>query len=437
MLFLLLGLLPFHMVIKRVLPDPLGSYWKEGLLVLLVLGVAVRSAMERRLPLPRAWLNLPILAFLAILVLRFATGGDPFLDAWGLYKLGAYMLLYFVVINVVKSPTQLIGYGAVILLAGVVSSIGAISESVADAHFFPSTDIKQYYGQWDIYVYATHVRRVYFTFDSPMALGSYLAILIPLAGVAFMITKSKLAKSIFAASVLLMTLGLVLTFSRGPLMALLAALGSLGVLASGMGRSLKPLLISLAAIGGVLVLAIAVGAVVSERSGEKENVAITQLASGTQWQEEPTNVVRAQGWKTSLEYWARNPWWGLGLGRTGEVSVRFMPLGQGFITESQPLKVAVEAGGIGLAFYLAVWAVAFLVGIREGLRSFEWEQRAQVLGILASLAGIFVHGLIHQNLEVKQTDMLFWLLLGALSLRQIWGRTGVLETGAATPPHQH
>jgi hypothetical protein len=38
--------LPFHLVVKRLLPDPIGAYWKEILLGVLVVLWAIRCLLH-------------------------------------------------------------------------------------------------------------------------------------------------------------------------------------------------------------------------------------------------------------------------------------------------------------------------------------------------------------------------------------------------------
>ena len=70
-LVLVLVGLPFHLMIKRLIPGPIGTYWKEAVLGLLTLLWAIRSIVERRLLLTGTPLDSAVLVTLGLLALRF------------------------------------------------------------------------------------------------------------------------------------------------------------------------------------------------------------------------------------------------------------------------------------------------------------------------------------------------------------------------------
>ena len=431
---MLVALLPFHLLLKRILPHPIGTGWKEGVIGLLLLGLIVQSLRQRRVSLPRTRLNLPVALFLSFLLFRFFA--SPFLesgvsdsglwtsvDAWGLYMMAKYIPIYFITLSLVTSPRKLSSYLGVMLLVGVICSLGGVSEFLLDRHFLLSEDIRRYYGGYDLYIYDTEVRRVYFTFDFPGALASYLGMLIPLA-VAFIATTGanldwiplRSKRAWLGGAGLVLATGLALTFSRGAWVALASALGFMGVVALLLDRNLKKVLYLLL-VGVILALLfLAIGALASLRAPPSMgNVVLAQFASSADWGEH-TNVGRVEAWRESINRFKNHPLWGQGLGMTGAVSLRFMPPEEGFVTESQLLKVAVETGVIGLLAYFLVWAMVFAAALRAYSASSEPFSRAFLWGAVGSLLGIFVHGLAYQVLEVKQTDLALWFLAGGVGL---------------------
>ena len=70
-LFLIILLLPFHLAIKRYVPGPVGTYWKEGLLALSWIASLVNGVARKQLPIPRSRVWLPLLAFCSIILMRF------------------------------------------------------------------------------------------------------------------------------------------------------------------------------------------------------------------------------------------------------------------------------------------------------------------------------------------------------------------------------
>jgi hypothetical protein len=310
-----LAVLPFHLVIKRLVPGPMGTYWKEGLLgVLIVLWIvqwivariALRTHDRRRPLLSGTPLDGAVLAYLALLVLRFALDRSGWVGAWGLYVSVLYLPLFWLVPAALRTrPRAETGYAQalwlVVLLVGIggIVALGGLVEFALDVPLWPSDEITQRLGHPDFYVYGTHVRRVYFTLDSPTALANTLALLLPLA-VAMALTQpftsstrglgteirtfgsamlgSAWVRAGMGVSAILMAACIIVTFSRGIWVATALSLLAMGALSysvhgsvrHSVHRYLKPAL----AVGAVLILVGATIALASTRS--KDLLATTE-----------------------------------------------------------------------------------------------------------------------------------------------------------------
>lgn len=240
-LVLLLFGLPFHLVIKRLIPDPIGTYWKEGLLGLLVLLWSTQCLLERRLLLTGTPLDGAVLAFLGLLVLRFVLDRSGWVGMWGLYISVLYLPLYWLIPSALRyvprassshpGPSQpepysrMLGLIALLVAVGAILALGGLAEFLLDRSLWPSVEITQRLGQPDFYIYGTHVRRVYFTLDSPTTLANTLAMLLPLAfslalAPASVMSQHEMRHWVWAriasgAAALLMTACIIVTFSRG------------------------------------------------------------------------------------------------------------------------------------------------------------------------------------------------------------------------------
>ena len=424
---LLLGLvllLPFHLVIKRLLPEPLGTTWKEIVVGLLLVAVLVEWVRQRSWPLSA--LDGPVLALLAVLGLRFllqalpalrdGRAGDIRLAAWGLYTLARYVPIYFVVVSLVRDGRGLRPYLMAMLVAGALCGLAAALEFGLDRHWIVSQDIRRTYGQYDLFIYGTQVRRAYATFDFPPALGGYLASLLPLTVALIPVARPGWRRAGLVVTLGLMAAGLAFTFSRGPWLASLVGLGVLGVLWVGLNRDRRRVIYLAGVVIALAALFWLIGAVAAARApADMGNVTLAQLRSAARL-DDPTNIPRTEAWRRSLADWSRRPWLGLGLGHTGAPAVRFLPAGQGYAAESMILKLGVETGVVGLLVYLTVAGVAAWIGLRSYRRLKNPLDRAVVAGLLAGLAVIASHGLIYQVLEIKQIDLVTWFFLGGLSV---------------------
>jgi len=258
-LALFLVLLPFHLVIKKLVPDPVGTYWKEILLVLLVLVWGVRSLQLRKLQWSGTPLDWAVLAYLGLLVVRALLDRAGLATAWGLYISILYLPLFWLIPALLRrSPGWLAGLAWLLTGVGAVVALGGVLEFILDKTLWPSAEMIQRQGFPDVYVYGTHLRRVYFVFDSPTTLANTLAMLLPMA-LALAAQPGKLWRRILAgAAAGLMAVCLVVTFSRGIWVAAGLALLFLVVQSRFVQRNLRPL----AAALSVVVLAVLAWAVV-------------------------------------------------------------------------------------------------------------------------------------------------------------------------------
>lgn len=282
-LVLFLLLLPFHLVIKQLIPDPVGTYWKEILLGLLVALWAIHGLLSRRLRMTGTPLDGAVLLYLGLLLVRFALDRTWWVGAWGLYVSVMYLPLFWVTAECLR-----IGSGQVlnrhlawtkaltVLLVGIgaVLAIGGLVEFVLDVPLWPSVEMTQRQGFPGVFIYGTHVRRVYFTLDSPTTLANTLAMLLPLALAWVLLSRRTSLRVAFGLAAALMAACIVVTFSRGIWVAMVLSLVVMGVL-SGSSSHLrrgfrrwnwKPLLVA----GGTLMLiGLAWGWATLARSGEE------------------------------------------------------------------------------------------------------------------------------------------------------------------------
>ena len=257
-LVLFLAILPFHLVVKRLVPDPVGTYWKEFLLALLVTLWLIQCLRSRRLLLSGTPLDWAVLAYLGLLLLRFALDGSGWTGTWGLYVSVMYLPLFWLVTTVLRHHRHLatLLLGLLVGIGGVVA-LGGLVEFILDVSLWPSDEITRRLGHPDFYIYGTHVRRVYFTFDSPTALANTLALLLPQA--LALLTSSvplegkrrygwtHLTAGLAAA---LMAVCIIFTFSRGIWVATTLALLAMGLLNGTVRRNWRILL----AVTAILVL---------------------------------------------------------------------------------------------------------------------------------------------------------------------------------------
>ncbi len=244
-LIVFLAALPFHLVIKDLIPGWFGTYWKEMLLGLLLLLWGIRCIQRRRLLLTDTPLDVAVLAYVGLLILRLALDRSKWVSAWGLYASAMYVPLFWLVPTVLRymggrpGVRWVRGVFALLVIIGGIAALGGVVEFVLDTPLWPSSELTQRQGFPDMYIYGTHIRRVYFTFDSPATLANTLGLILPLALVLAIVARRWWARVAAGLAVVLMVACIVVTFSRGIWVATafsLVGMGLLSVLKGGFPR---------------------------------------------------------------------------------------------------------------------------------------------------------------------------------------------------------
>jgi hypothetical protein len=258
-LALFLVLLPFHLVIKKLVPGPVGTYWKEVLLGLLLILWAIRCYQARRVLLTGTYLDGAVLFYLVILLLRFILDGSGWVGAWGLYASVLYLPLFWLVPTLLRRcpawTTKLI---ALMVGVGAVVALGGILEFVLDIALWPSAETVTRQGFPGVFIYGTDIRRVYFTFDSPTTLANTLAMLLPLALSLVMLARRPWQALVSWLAAALMGICIVVTFSRGIWVATVLSLLVMALLSGFVRRRWRVLLL---VVGILAIIALAWGLV--------------------------------------------------------------------------------------------------------------------------------------------------------------------------------
>jgi hypothetical protein len=305
--------IPFHLVIKQFIPDPIGTYWKEILLGFLVILWLIRCLFARRLLFSGTAVDGAVLLYLVVIIIRFILDRSGWVGAWGLYISILYLPIFWLVptalhLHAVNHPSEsgdeegsipkpnyikwVNNLVLVLVIAGTLIALGGIIEFVFDISLLPSEEMLERHGTSDVFIYGTQIRRVYFTLDSPTALANTLAMLLPLA-LALTITPKRIWMRIFAGvAAALMATCIILTFSRGIWVAVVLSLGVMGLFSGFVRRYWKPLLI----VAGTLVLIVLTWIIVVFVPTDKEDVTNPRVIelSSSEYQSVPLTSITHQ-----------------------------------------------------------------------------------------------------------------------------------------------
>ncbi len=330
-----------------------------------------------------------LLAVLAVAVVATGFSPVPVAAFKGLMKLVSYLGVYALMRQLLAiAPLWWDRITAALLAGSLLTSVLGIRQLYGDSGAL---------ARWsDANSVAQGTVRIYSSLDNPNLLGGYLLPILPLAAVA-LLRWNGWPQRLFALGSLGLGIGaLVLTYSRGAWMGMVASLALLALLLLlRHTRSWPPLWRRLLPIvllgGGALALVVLITQV------EPLRVRVMSLVAG---REDSSNNFRMNVWTSVLQMIRDRPWIGIGPGNTAFNLIYPLyqqPKFNALSAYSIPLEWLVEAGLPGLVS----GAGLFLTAMRTGLG--QW--RAQGPLVLPSLAAVaaFV-GLAVQGL----TDTIFF-----------------------------
>jgi putative inorganic carbon (HCO3(-)) transporter len=364
-------------------------------------------------------INLALLAVLAVALLATGFSPVPVAAAKGLMKLTSYLGVYALLRQLLASSPLWWDRLVAALLAGqLLTSVIGIRQLYAD-----SSQLARWSDNNSV---AEGTVRIYSTLDNPNLLGGYLLPILPLAVVAVLRWRT-LPRRLFAlVSLVLGIVALVLTYSRGAWMGMVASLGLLGLLLAmrqtrhwpPFWRRTFPLL---------LLVATAVALVVLVTQVEPLRVRVMSLVAG---REDSSNNFRINVWTSVLAMINDRPWLGIGPGNTAFNLIYPLyqqPKFNALSAYSIPLELLVEAGVPGLLAGVALLFTAVRTGLRQGQG--QGMLNLPSLAAVAVFAGLAVQGL---------TDTIFFRpevqLVGLFSLATLAAAAADPQAAGASIP---
>jgi putative inorganic carbon (HCO3(-)) transporter len=254
--------------------------------------------------------------------------------------------------------------------------------------------------------------RIYSTLENPNLLGGFLLPVLPIALVAAVRWRHPARRLFALASFVLGLVALVLTYSRGAWMGMVASLAVLALLLVLRAiRSWPPLWRRLLPLGLLLGGALALTILVTQV--EALQVRVLSLLAG---REDSSNNFRMNVWTSALEMIQDRPWLGIGPGNTAFNLIYPLyqqPKFNALSAYSIPLEWLVEAGVPGLIAGVGL----FLASMRAGL-SRRLGDGPLVLPGLASVAafvGLAVQGLTDTIFFRPEVQLVAFLCLATLA----------------------
>ena len=364
-----------------------------GIGALLWLGKII---LKRQLDFKSTPFDIGIAIFVVLSAVSIWFSPDPGFSFYNYYNLmGRYILIYYLVINNMSSTSQvksllwvMIASATVVTLYGFYQYLFAANVSAVewvDGEQFP--DLKL---------------RVFSTMENPNLLAGFLVTMMAIASGMGLKSDDVKSKIVLFALVTMFGACLLLTYSRGAWLSILAVIGVYGILCN---RKIFWLLI-------LLPIAIFFGHdAVLER--------IMSIVNPT----DTSSTLRIALWESTIAMIVDKPLFGIGWGaywlvypeydfflQNGNVKI--------FHAHNMYLNIAAEIGIPGLIAFLGIMyghiRLAFTV-LKDTVQG--WSAGI-VLGILAAMGGMIVNGLTDYVMFNIQLSMLYWLLNGVIVI--VW-----------------
>ncbi|MBD3308073.1 tetratricopeptide repeat protein, partial [candidate division KSB3 bacterium] len=346
-------------------------------------------------------LDLPLLLFLGLGFINLTASTYQHATERELYLALNYALLYFLVLQQLKTARRILGLAFILLLVGSAESLFGIFQYLQGAK--------------TVLGYMTpNIGTINATYFSHNHFAGFLILIIPVALGIFIGTAHLEKKFFLFLLMVIMLTALVLTLSRGGLLSFcLAAAGFFLCLALkslqafSLHSLLKILLIGLVltACIGLFVTWIGVSPI-AHRS-----ILDTVLPN----QDTVDQEIRLPLWKSALHLVKEFPLWGSGLGTFEYVFLRYRPpeIPQGrhaFHAHNDYLELLIEMGIPGLLLMIwAMWRFCRYV-LSAYFRTDDPLFTNIALGGLTGCFALFIHSLFDFNLQIPANALLLCIL---------------------------
>ncbi|HMQ35614.1 MAG TPA: O-antigen ligase family protein [Chloroflexaceae bacterium] len=399
--FAIITLLPFGTLPFRAVITP--NFLTLALVALTGVWVLRLLARPDAYDLRLTPLALPLLGFLGLTLFSLILGARGLPDTTTLHNYAKFVLgvlLYFSVVNCVRTRAQarLVLRGLVFaggLAAAVALALWAMSDELALRLLvglgrigYPTGGRVLRYVEDDV----NGLERAIGLSVDPNSFGGMLALVVALSAAQLVARRPLLRRWLLGCIVGLMTLTLILTYSRAALFGLVIAAAYLATVRY---RRLWWVMLAGGALGAALLLGLGFAEEFVER-----------VVSGVQF-EDQAQQMRLAEFNNAVAIIQRYPAFGIGFGQapdidlTAGVSNIYLAIGQ-------------RIGLVGLAAFLGTVAAWFAQTL-GALRGLDEERASWVLGCQAGIVAALAVGLADHyffNIEFSHMVALFWGVIG-------------------------
>jgi len=401
---------------------PAKEFAYEILIITGLMFWALKMAGKEEIKFTSTPLNLPVISFIAICTLSLIWSDTFFTSLKELPLFLAGPLLYFLIVNNIKSEKQINRIiGVVTIVATVLGVYGIFQYNGIDFYFI----INSIAGQ-----------RVYGLFGNAGYFAGYLILPLSLAISLFLVSKNRKRKILLLIGILAMGATFIVTFTRSSYLALGISsifMFLLFLLARGkifIKENKKIFIVVLIAIliaAFLFIISTPLSKPGTTISRIKERLSITQLKNTL------TSGARMAIWKVTGTMIKDRPILGSGIGtfkyNDFRYQAKFFEQGDnrsiypyyGFAEKAhnEYLQLWAELGTIGLAIFLWLMIAYFNSGIRYLKREKDGQKQGIMIGLMGAVVAFLVHSFFWFPLHLTTNVSLLWLFIGLATVMGI------------------
>jgi O-antigen ligase len=358
-----------------------------GLCLLCFVSLVIKALTTPKFSWRLDGMGLMIVSMVLIYLLASITSFAPFksVQIWAVYF--AFMIFYFVIINTIKTKNQLFNLLKIFALSALFVCLYGI------AQYIFGWNVKQ---AWmDEEMFEDIKMRIYSTLENPNVLGEYILLTLPICISLMWTSKKILPRIIYGGMSLVLALALVLTFSRGCWLGIMAAAAIFITFAAGK-------------LWGFALVAIPVIPFVLPES------IINRFTSIGDMKDSSTSY-RVYIWMGTLLM--LKDFWISGIGPGTEAFTQVYPFySYNGIVAPHPhnlfLQIITESGVIGLVAFLLLLFL-FFKNLVVGCQYFGKGNKFSVviIGIASAVAGFLLQGMFDNCFYNYRVFMIFWAVL--------------------------
>lgn len=358
-----------------------------GLCLLCFMSLIIKALTTKKFIWQLDGTGLFVIVMILIYIIASVTSFAPFksIQIWAVYF--AFMIFYFVIINTIKTKTQLFN----LLKLFAVSALFVCLYGIAQYIF--GWNVKQ---AWmDEEMFEDIKMRIYSTLENPNVLGEYILLTLPVCISLMWTAKKALPRIVYGGMSLILALALILTFSRGCWLGIMAAAAVFITFAAGK-------------LWGLALIALPLVPFILPESIINRFTSIGDMSDSS-------TSYRVYIWMGTLlmlkDFWIS----GIGLGTEAFTQVYPFYSYNGIVAPHPHnlfLQIITEAGVTGLTVFLLL-LFFFFKNLVVGYQHFGKGSKFSVaiVGIASAVVGFLLQGMFDNCFYNYRVFMIFWAVL--------------------------